>query len=168
MKRKALDKLESIAKRDIRPGVGTSASLMTDVPKPPPKTIKDLPQDLLNLISKYGDNYTIDFNPRKDIGPLEPNHIFPSITPEDIREHGDIIHSLLKSKNDILRASEQGPMNLIQHTLDARREYLLKKTQLAREYNLTRAIFGDDHPSLDILSQKSKTLEDLYNGKSIG
>lgn len=151
MKRKALDKLESIAKRDIRPGTT--------------KTIKDLPQDLLGLISKYGDNYSLDFNPRKDIGPLQPHDILPSITPEEIREHGDLISSFLKSKNDTLRANEQGPMNLVQHTVDARREYLLKKLQLERESNLTRAIFGDRHPSSDMLTQKIKNLGELYYGK---
>ena len=117
-----------------------------------------MPADIIRLIAKYGDNYNFDFNTRKDIGPLMPEHIHPKVSIEDAVDEG-IVSSYVKDHDNVLRASEQGPMSKNQDKYQRRREYKLRLNQLNREYKITRAIFGDRHPRLRMLNQKINELE---------
>lgn len=105
-------------------------------------TFKDIPQDILHLISKYGPSY---FDPKKDIGPLEPEQIDIRYDLKGAanREYGGLSQAFLRDNNNILRASEQGPETLRSYTQANKREVLARLERLSREQKMVQAIYGE-------------------------
>lgn len=109
-----------------------------------PKTIKDLPLEIIHKISKYGQ---VPFNPRKDIGPLEPKNIDMSVNLRDTQDfrHGELTQSMLSS-NSVLRRSEQGAATEKQTRNETINILSQKRNHLSNEYNMLQAIYGKYHP----------------------
>lgn len=154
MKRKALDKLDAprgYAPRGDLPTVSRPTAnkiAKRDIPK----TIKNLPLELIHKISKYGE---VPFIPSKDIGPLEPRDIDRLVDLRDTQHpaHGQLTQSMLSS-NSVLRRSEQGPATEKQ-TRNEKIPILLQKwDQLNTEYKMLKAIYGLHHPATRNLEDK--------------
>lgn len=96
-------------------------------------TIKDLPSEIIYLISKYGSRY---FDSKKDIGPLEANHI-------DIRR------------------DEQGPVTFKSYMHADKVKTLERLEQLRREKVMVEAIYGERRAK-EVQRRKDKLLDE-YN-----
>lgn len=130
-------------------------------------TIKDLPLELIRKISKYGEQ---PFNPRKDIGPLEPKDIESNVTLKDTNSvsYGALAQSMLKAKDNILR-SEQGPLTKSQ----AMKEHVIlnksKLDALLREAAMIEAIYGKERAKMYIdLNSEAYKYNDEYHYLATG
>lgn len=133
MKRKASDKLD--APRSTN--------------KAKPKTIKDLPLDIIREIADKSKKPVI-FNSRTDIGPLAAEDLDLDITSRQAgRGWYSEEYELTRLMPHILRANEAGPITSYQRRLIDRKEFHQKQNAMRTEQLLLTAIFGKGHPVVE-------------------